>query len=132
LLPVHSGGHAAYQNFVTENLRKHYPDPCSLSRSTRDIIERFWALDLSFTDEFLAASILSLVSNQGLLPACSVPTFYLLISRWIPLPTGLPSCRKNHIQPFIVLNEKRGIHVKYKMILPLAKTVFLSVRLVVR
>ena len=27
MLPVNSGGHAAYQNFVVENLRKYYPDP---------------------------------------------------------------------------------------------------------
>ena len=54
LLPVNSGGHAAYQNFVTESLRKYYPDPDSIARSTWDIIERFWNLDLSYTDELLA------------------------------------------------------------------------------
>ena len=27
MLPVNSGGHTAYQNFVTENLRKYYPNP---------------------------------------------------------------------------------------------------------
>lgn len=54
MLPVNSGGHTAYQNFVTENLRKYYPDPNALARSTWDIIERFWNLDLSYTDELLA------------------------------------------------------------------------------
>ena len=34
--------------------RKYYPDPSALARSTWDIIERFWNLDLSFTDTFMA------------------------------------------------------------------------------
>ena len=54
LLPVNSGGHTAYQNFVAENLRKYYPNPDALARSTWDIIERFWNLDLSYTNVFLA------------------------------------------------------------------------------
>ena len=33
MLPVHSGGHTAYQTFLLENLRKYYPDPC-FSKST--------------------------------------------------------------------------------------------------
>lgn len=53
LLPVNCGSHADYQNFVLENLRKYYPDPDSLARSTWDIIDRFWNLDLSYTDEKL-------------------------------------------------------------------------------
>ena len=53
MLPVNSGGHPAYQDFVLENLRKYYPDPDSIARSTWDIIDRFWNLDLSFTDEFM-------------------------------------------------------------------------------
>lgn len=54
MLPVNFGGHSAYQDFVTENLRKYYPNPNALARSTWDIIERFWNLDLSYTDELLA------------------------------------------------------------------------------
>lgn len=53
MLPVNTGGHAAYQNFVAANLRKFYPNPGSLSRSPWDIIERFWNLNLSYTDELL-------------------------------------------------------------------------------
>ena len=53
MLPVNTGGHAAYQNFVIENLRKYYPDPDSIARSTWDIIEHFWRLDLSYTDIYL-------------------------------------------------------------------------------
>ena len=54
MLPVNCGSHADYQNFVVMNLRKYYPNPDALARSTWDIIERFWNLDLSYTDEFMA------------------------------------------------------------------------------
>ena len=53
MLPVNTGGHAAYQKFVVENLRKYYPEHDSIARSTWDIIERFWMLDLSYTDIYL-------------------------------------------------------------------------------
>ena len=52
MLPVNCGSHADYQHFVVTNLRKYYPVPDALARSTWDIIERFWNLDLSFTDIF--------------------------------------------------------------------------------
>ena len=54
MLPVNCGSHVDYQHFVVTNLRKYYPDPDALARSTWDIIERFWNLDLSFTDTFMA------------------------------------------------------------------------------
>ena len=53
MLPVNCCSHSDYQNFVTENLRKYYPNPDTLARSTWDIIERFWTLDLSYTDELM-------------------------------------------------------------------------------
>lgn len=53
MLPVNCGSHTDYQNFVLENLRKYYPDPNSIARPTWDIIDRFWNLDLSYTDEKL-------------------------------------------------------------------------------
>ena len=54
MLPVNCGSHADYRNFVVTNLRKYYPDSSFLSRGMWDIIERFWNLDLSFTDKILA------------------------------------------------------------------------------
>ena len=54
MLPVNCGSHVDYQNFVVTNLRKYYPNPNALARSTWNIIERFWSLDLSFTDTFMA------------------------------------------------------------------------------
>ncbi len=53
MLPVNCGSHADYQNFLTENLRKYYPDPDVIARSTWDIIERFRTLNLSYTDELM-------------------------------------------------------------------------------
>ena len=53
MLPVNCGSHSDYQNFVVTNLRKYYPDPDALARSTWDVIERFWNLDLSYTDELM-------------------------------------------------------------------------------
>ena len=34
MLPVNFGSHADYQNFVVTNLRKYYPNPNALARST--------------------------------------------------------------------------------------------------
>jgi hypothetical protein len=53
LLPVNSGAHTAYQDFVVQNFCKYYPNPDSIARSTWDIIDRFWNLDLSFTDKLM-------------------------------------------------------------------------------
>ena len=50
---VNCGSHAVYQHFVVTNLRKYYPNPNTFARSTQDIIERFWNLDLSFTDTII-------------------------------------------------------------------------------
>ena len=76
MLPVNCGSHADYQNFVVTNLRKYYPDPSALARSTWDIIERFWNLDLSFTDTFMADKY----SKFGLAPRTpsSIQRSYLL------------------------------------------------------
>ena len=36
MLPVNCGSHADYQHFVVAKLRKYYPDPDSLARSTKE------------------------------------------------------------------------------------------------
>ena len=53
MLPVNCGSHADYQNFVTTRLRKYYPNPDAIAHSAWDIIERFWTLNLSYTDELM-------------------------------------------------------------------------------
>ena len=55
MLPINCGSHADYQNFVVLNLRKYYPNPDSLAKSTWDIIDRFGNLDLSKTDTLLVS-----------------------------------------------------------------------------
>ena len=54
MLPIDCGSQSDYQNFVFTNLRKYYPNSDALAKSTWDIIERFWNLDLSETDTLLA------------------------------------------------------------------------------
>lgn len=54
LKPYNPGGHAAYQERVLTQLRKYYPDAASsLPSSTWDIMEKFWALDLSEVDSIM-------------------------------------------------------------------------------
>ena len=78
MLPVNSGGHSAYQNFVIENLRKYYPDPSSFPSSTRDIMERFWTLDLTYTDELLRSKY-SVFGPKPRTPSCMHRSYLLSI-----------------------------------------------------
>ena len=86
MLPVNTGGHAAYQDFVTENLRKYYPDPDAIARSTWDIIERFWNLDLSYTDEFLRSKY-SVYGPKPRTPSCMQRSYLLSIDFKVPSVT---------------------------------------------
>ncbi len=79
MLPVNCGSHADYQNFVLENLRKYYPNPDSISRSTWDIIDRFWNLDLSYTDEFLRSKY-SVYGPAPRTPSCMQRSYLLSIA----------------------------------------------------
>ena len=78
MLPVNCGSHADYQNFVVTNLRKYYPDPNAFSRDTWDIIERFWNLDLSYTDELLATKY-SKFGPAPRTPSCMQRSYLLSI-----------------------------------------------------
>lgn len=78
MLPVNFGSHADYQNFVVTNLRKYYPNPNALARSTWDIIGGF---GISI---YLLPILLWLINIQNsdqlheLLLACNVLTFFPL------------------------------------------------------
>ena len=76
MLPINCGSHADYQNFVVTNLRKYYPNPNALARSTWDIIERFWNLDLSFTDSYVYFLRSFLRSKIIFTFQSSMPEFY--------------------------------------------------------
>ncbi len=78
MLPVNCGSHANYQNFVAANLRKYYPDLDALTRSTWDIIERFWNLDLSYTD-ILMANKYSKFGSAPRTPSCMQRSYLLSI-----------------------------------------------------
>jgi hypothetical protein len=78
MLPVNTGGHAAYQDFVVEMLRKYYPDPNALARSTWDIIERFWSLDLSYTDVHMRDKY-SVFGPKPRTPSCMHRSYLLSI-----------------------------------------------------
>ncbi|MGN0243921.1 MAG: hypothetical protein ACI4CT_07670 [Lachnospiraceae bacterium] len=69
MLPFNPGGHADYLDFIFNQLHKYYPNPDSLPRDTREIIEHFYQKDLSHVDEMLKDVTLSLVLHLGFLPA---------------------------------------------------------------
>ena len=78
MLPINCGSHVDYQNFVVTNLRKYYPNPDSLAKSTWDIIERFWNLDLSETDTLLASKY-SKFGPAPRTPSCMQRSYLLSI-----------------------------------------------------
>jgi hypothetical protein len=78
MLPVNCGSHTDYQNFVVKNLRKYYPDPDALSRATWDIIDRFWNLDLSYTDELMRSKY-SPFGPKPRTPSCMQRSYLLSI-----------------------------------------------------
>lgn len=78
MLLVNSCGHSAYQNFVVTNLRKYYPNPDSISRSTWDISDRFWNFDLSFTDDFMKPKY-SVFAPMPKSPSCMQRSYLLSI-----------------------------------------------------
>ena len=78
MLPVNCGSHSDYQNFVVTNLRKYYPDPDALARSTWDVIERFWNLDLSYTDELMKDKY-SKFGPAPRTPSCMLRSYLLSI-----------------------------------------------------
>ena len=78
MLPVNLGGHTAYQNLVTENLRKYYPNPNIIPRAIWDIVERFWHLDLSYTDELLRSKY-SVFGPKPRTPSCMQRSYLLFI-----------------------------------------------------
>lgn len=88
MLPVNCGSHADYQAFVVTNLRKYYPNPDALARSTWDIIERFWNLDLSHTDVLMADKY-SKFGPAPRTPSCTQRSYLLSIDFKV---TSLTEC----------------------------------------
>lgn len=59
-------------------MRKYYPNPDSLARSTWDIIERFWNLDLSKTDIIMKYRY-SISGSELRLLSCMLRSYLLSI-----------------------------------------------------
>ena len=78
MLPVNCGSHADYQNFVVTDLRKYYPNPDALARDTLDIIDHFWNLDLSYTDEMMKYKY-SKFGSSPRTPSCMQRAYLLSI-----------------------------------------------------
>jgi len=91
MLPVISGGHAAYQNSFLSEFLNFYPDPFSLSKDTWEIIIEFWHLDLSLTDQLMADRY-SKHGPEPRLPSSMLRSYLLSIkfkitsiTRWVAL-----------------------------------------------
>jgi len=87
LLPFNSGGHAAYQEHVVANLRKYYPGENSIPKSTWDILERFFSLDLTNIDSLMKVRY-SVFGPMPRLPSCMIRSYLLSLEFKIPSVTN--------------------------------------------
>ena len=78
MLHFNCGSHVDYQKFIITNLRKYYPNPNAIAYSTWGIIERFWALDLSYTDELMRNKY-SKFGPSSRTPSCMQRSYLLSI-----------------------------------------------------
>ena len=79
MLPINSGGHAAYQTFLLKQLSIHYPNPHSIDSQTWNIIDRFYYKDLSNVD----VSLIDCYSTLGApprLPSCMLRSILLSLT----------------------------------------------------
>lgn len=84
MLPVYSpDSHSAYQNRITENFLKYYPDPFSLPSQTWTVIIQFWNLDLSETD-ILMQDCYSVLGPEPRLPSCMLRSYLLCLKLKVP------------------------------------------------
>lgn len=76
--PINPGGHPAYQEQFVTALRQYYPVPDAISSGTWEIMERFYALDLSFVDG-LMEDLYSSFGPQPRLPSCMLRSMLLAL-----------------------------------------------------
>lgn len=91
--PYNPGGHAAYQKQFVTALREYYPDPNSIPASTWDIMEHFYALDLSFVDSLMEDRYALFGPSPSSLPACSVPYCFQSKQALLLIHNGLHSLK---------------------------------------
>ena len=100
--PVNIGGHAAYQNLVLEQLCKYYPNALtSLDASTWEIMEQFWALDLSYVDDFMKDRY-SVFGPEPRLPSNMLRSYLLSIKCKVTSITNWASdLKQNHLHAIL-------------------------------
>ncbi len=79
MLPVNTGGHAAYQDFFVSEFLKLYPDPFVVPKDTWDVIVKFWYLDLSQTDTIMLGYYSSLGKAATRYPSCLLRSYLLSV-----------------------------------------------------
>jgi len=79
LLPFNPGGHAAYQDFLVDQLSKYYPDPDSIQNSVWEIIDQFYLKDLSRLDESLRG-LYSVFGPAPRLPSCMLRSILVALN----------------------------------------------------
>ena len=100
--PVITGGHAAYQKLVLEQLRKYYPNASSsLDASTWEIIEQFWSLDLAPVDAIMQDRY-SVFGPEPRLPSNMLRSYLLSIKFKVSSITAWTSdLKQNHLHCFL-------------------------------
>lgn len=100
--PVNTGGHAAYQKLVLEQLCKYYPNASSsLDASTWEIMEQFWSLDLTPVDEIMQDRY-SVFGPEPRLPSNMLRSYLLSIKCKVPSITAWASdLKQNHLHAIL-------------------------------
>lgn len=98
LKPVNYGGHSAYQDRVLTQFRKYYPDAdTAFDSATWEVIEQFWALDLSRVDQIMQDRY-SVFGPQPRLPSDMLRSYLLSMKFKVPSLTSWASLLKqNHL-----------------------------------
>lgn len=78
MLPVNTGGHAAYHNTFVSEFLKFSPDPFALPKNTWDYSVQFWHLDLSMRDSIMQ-DCYSIFGPEPSLPSCMLRSYLLAL-----------------------------------------------------
>ena len=100
--PVNTGGHAAYQKHVLEQLCKYYPNALtSFDSATWDIMEQFWSLDLSPVDDLMRDRY-SVFGPEPRLPSSMLRSYLLSIKCKVTSITAWASdLKQNHLHAIL-------------------------------
>ena len=96
--PIISGGHATYQKQLISQIREHYPNSIlDFDSNTWEIIERFYALDLSCVDKIMQDRY-SVYGPKPRLPSDMLRSYLLSMKFKVTFLTSwVKSLRQNHL-----------------------------------